>query len=235
MVRLDKYLVEAGLVPTRSRALSVIREGFVRVNGRVVTKPAMMIAAADVRVDDPNAHYVSRAALKLLAIIGDVAGRRAVDLGASTGGFTQVLLERGAVSVVAIDVGHDQLAPVLRKDARVNLIEGLNAKDVTRDQLAGFDIITADLSFISLKKALPPILALAETGCDLYALVKPQFELEPGAIGKNGLVKTPELAQAALDSFVIWITAQGWKVQASKPSPIKGGDGNQEFLVHARK
>lgn len=167
--RLDQLLVERGLFATRSRARDAIQRGTVKVDGKAVTKPGQTVAQnAAIAVDDPASAYVSRAALKLIAALDhfdlDVKGRTAIDIGASTGGFTQVLLERGASHVIAIDVGHDQLHESLRADARVANKEGVNARALELAQLDGRDIdcVVSDVSFISLKLALPPALAFAQ-------------------------------------------------------------------------
>jgi 23S rRNA (cytidine1920-2'-O)/16S rRNA (cytidine1409-2'-O)-methyltransferase len=192
-------------------------------------------------VRDEGARYVSRAALKLIAGLDafgfDPAGVTALDLGASTGGFAQVLLERGAAHVIAVEVGHGQLDPALAADPRVTLHEGLSVRELTRDHLSGRRIgaVVADLSFISLKLALPPALALAEPGAWGVFLVKPQFEVGRAALGKGGIVRDPALARQAADDVSAWLEGQGWRVAGVKASPIAGGDGNVEFLLGARR
>ncbi|UPA25136.1 TlyA family RNA methyltransferase [Shinella oryzae] len=238
-IRLDQLLLNAGLVPSRSRARDSIARGTVTVNGRVVTKPSSCFpASAVIAIDDPAQDYVSRAALKLTAALDhfrlDPAGLDCLDIGASTGGFTQVLLERGAAHVVAIDVGHDQMHPKLRADARVTNLEGLNARALTRDDIDDRPVgcIVSDVSFISLKLALPPALSFAETGAFCVLLVKPQFEAGREAISKAGLLKDPDSAPAVAAELERWLVEDmGWKSLGLIPSPIAGGDGNVEFLL----
>ena len=212
------------------------------VDGRVAGKPAMAVAAgAVIGIADEAQHYVSRAALKLahgLDCFGvSPQGLAALDIGASTGGFTQVLLERGARHVTAIDVGHGQMAPALAGDPRVRLLEGLNARDLTLEHLPESPgIITADVSFISLKLALAPALALAAPGTLLVALVKPQFEAGPAHLSKDGVVRDPAVQDAVCRDIASWLeTGIGWRLIGTTPSPVAGGSGNREFLVAARK
>jgi 23S rRNA (cytidine1920-2'-O)/16S rRNA (cytidine1409-2'-O)-methyltransferase len=240
--RLDLALVARGLVATRARARDAILRGHVRVDGQPAAKPAMTIRAdATLSIDDPAQRYVSRAALKLVAGLEhygyDPAGRTAIDLGASTGGFTEVLLERGARHVHALDVGHGQLHPRLTDDPRVTLREGLNVRDLTADDIGEpFDAIVCDVSFISLRLALPPALALAAPGSFGVILVKPQFEVGRDGIGKGGLVRDPVEGEASATRIADWISGEpGWTVDGLVPSPIAGGDGNHEFLLGIRK
>jgi 23S rRNA (cytidine1920-2'-O)/16S rRNA (cytidine1409-2'-O)-methyltransferase len=241
-VRLDELLVARGLFPTRSRARDAVLRGTVTVAGAVADKPgASTPADAAVTVSDPAGRYVSRAALKLVAGLDafgfDPAGRSALDLGASTGGFTQVLLERGAAHVVAIDVGHGQMVPQLAADPRVSLREGVNARDLDVADLCGrtVEAIVCDVSFISLRLALPPALALAAPGAFAVVLAKPQFDAGRHAVGKGGLVD-PAVARRVADDLRGWLDAQpGWGVAGMVESPIEGGDGNREFLLGAVK
>lgn len=239
--RLDLVLVERGLAPTRARAQGAIRAGHVRVGGKPAAKPADLVdEAADIELTAPEHPYVSRGAIKLLHALDnfglDPAGLTCLDLGASTGGFTQVLLERGASSVVAVDVGHGQLAPEIAGDARVRAIEGMNVKDLTRAIVPEhIEFIVADLSFIGLAKALPPALALAEPGAHLVALIKPQFEVGPENVGKRGIVREAALHEKVCDEISCWLESEmNWRVLGIVPSPIEGGDGNREFLLAAR-
>nr|CAD6422814.1 TlyA family rRNA (cytidine-2'-O)-methyltransferase [Rhizobium sp. Q54] len=241
--RLDQLLLSLGLFPSRSRARDAIARGTVKVSGQVVTKPGQTFHDdVVIEIDDPAQDYVSRAALKLAAALDhfglDPAGRTCLDVGASTGGFTQVLLERGAAHVTAIDVGHGQLHPSLAADPRVTNIEGLNARGLTAGDLAGrgIDFVVSDVSFISLKLALPPALKLAERGAICVLLVKPQFEAGRDAIGKGGLLKQPESGPSIAASLAEWLTDEmGWRSLGLIPSPISGGDGNQEFLLAGTK
>jgi 23S rRNA (cytidine1920-2'-O)/16S rRNA (cytidine1409-2'-O)-methyltransferase len=241
-MRLDEALVAAGLAPSRSRARDMVLRGTVTVAGARELRPARRVAAADdVAVEDPAARYVSRSALKLVAGLDafgfDPAGLNVLDLGASTGGFTQVLLERGAAHVLAIDVGHSQLDSSLAADPRVISIEGLNARDLSRDHLGGMSIqaIACDVSFISLKLALAAALGLAEPGAWGVFLVKPQFEVGRDRIGKGGLVRDETAARDAASAITGWLAAEtAWRAVELVPSPLAGGDGNQEFLLGAR-
>lgn len=239
--RLDLALVERGLAPTRARAQGAIKAGHVRVGGKVAAKPSDMVSDTDdVEIDGLEHPYVSRGALKLIHALDtfglDPSGATCLDLGASTGGFTQALLERGAASVIAIDVGHGQLAKEVAADPRVRPIEGLNAKDVTRDAVPErISFIVADLSFIGLRKALPPSLALAEPGATLVALIKPQFEAGPENVGRGGIVRDDALRQRICSEFAQWLEGEAsWRVLGLTESPIEGGDGNVEFLIAAR-
>lgn len=256
-VRLDEALVAAGLSPTRSRARDTILRGGVRVDGEVEAKPARLVAPSNtLALDDPAAGYVSRAALKLIEALDrfgfDPAGLTVLDLGASTGGFTQVLLQRGAAEVLAVDVGHDQLDATVAADPRVRRFDGLNGRDLSPAAIncSGVDAVVADVSFISLRLALPPALRLAsasrrgispggndssQTGW-LVALVKPQFEVGRDLIGKGGIVRDSLAAQASAESIAEWIEQEhGWTVLGLVPSPIPGGDGNREWLLGATK
>jgi len=237
--RLDEALVGRGHFASRSRARDAIERGAVRVDGAVATKAGQGVHdGAIIDVDDPAQGYVSRAALKLLAGLDrfgiDVTGCNSLDIGASTGGFTQVLLERGAAHVTAIDVGHGQMDARLKADSRVRCIEGLNARDLAASHLAGRtpNLVVSDVSFISLKLALPPALSLAEAGARGVFLVKPQFEAGRAAIGKGGLLKNPDDAPRIAGELQEWLgTLPGWRSLGFCPSPIEGGDGNREFLL----
>jgi 23S rRNA (cytidine1920-2'-O)/16S rRNA (cytidine1409-2'-O)-methyltransferase len=239
-IRLDLALVARGLVTTRSQARDLILRGAVSVDGITVVRPGMSISDGDrIAVADGAAGWVSRGALKLLAALDnfafDVSGRVAVDVGASTGGFTQVLLQRGARRVYAADVGHGQLHASLTDDPRVVDLSKCDARALTSEhvpELVG--AIVADVSFISLTKALPAALALAAPGCWLVALVKPQFEAGRAAIGKGGVVRNAADRERALTNVRDWLVAQsGWRVVGTLLSPIVGGSGNQEFLLGA--
>jgi len=235
-------MVSRGLAPTRSRARDAILRGCVRVDGAVVTKPGAPVGSdCRVHVDDAAADFASRGALKLIAALDafalDPGGRVALDIGASTGGFADVLLRRGAAMVYCVDVGRDQLAARLRGDPRVVDLSGRDARSLGRAEIAEpVGAIVADISFISLTKALGPALALAAPGCWTVMLVKPQFELSPDAIGKGGLVKRPEDVARAVACVRAWIEARsGWRIIGECPSPIKGKDGNVEHLIAAAR
>lgn len=237
--RLDTMLVERGFFESRSRARDAILRGTVLLDGVVQTKPGASVASgATLLVNDPARDYVSRAALKLVAGLDhfgfDPSDRVCLDIGASTGGFTEVLLQRRARQVVAIDVGHGQMHERLRIDPRVLTIEGLNARDLDATAIGQHAIrcVVADVSFISLKLALPPALALAEAGSFCLLLVKPQFEAGRQAIGKNGIVDDEAVRLAVADDLRNWLDTQpGWGSLGIHPAPISGGDGNQEFLL----
>jgi len=238
-VRLDELLVARGLFPSRSRARDAILRGTVTVNGEAAAKAGEAVGTdAELAVADPARAYVSRAALKLIAALDhfafDPAGADALDIGASTGGFTEVLLERGAAHVTALDVGHGQLSPKLAGDLRVTSLEGLNARHLTVADLAGCvpDFLVSDVSFISLKLALPPALAIAaDRACGIF-LVKPQFEAGREAIGKGGLLRDPAEGERIAKEMRAWLGRQpGWRAIGLHPSPIGGGDGNREYLL----
>ncbi len=243
MQRLDQLLMARGLFESRSRARDAVQRGTVKVNGRTVSKPAAPVANdAEITIDDPAQAYVSRGALKLIAALDGFAlspaGLSCLDVGASTGGFTQVLLERGAAHVTAIDVGHGQMHPNLATHPRVTNIEGLNARHLDPDDIGGVavDFIVSDVSFISLKLALAPALDMARPGALCMLLVKPQFEAGREAISKAGLLKEPEKAPEVAATLEDWLVRDmGWESLGLLPSPIEGGDGNREFLLAGRK
>lgn len=241
--RLDQLLVSIGLFESRSRARDAIQRGTVRVDGVVVTKAGQVVSpAADLAVADPAQRYVSRGALKLVAALDhfaiDAKDHICLDIGASTGGFTEVLLERGAARVIAVDVGHAQMHERIASDPRVINLEGLNARNLSATDLGGqpVSLVVSDVSFISLKLALPPALDMAEPGALCALLVKPQFEAGREAIGKGGLLRDPSSAPAVAETLRDWLYHDmGWHVLGLIPSPIAGGDGNQEFLLAGRK
>lgn len=240
--RLDQALVTRGLARSRSQAADLVRRGFVRVAGRAVTKPAMPVrnlTELTLAADAPA--FVGRGAEKLVAALGAFGfacdGRTAIDVGASTGGFTEVLLQHGARHVYAVDVGQGQLHETLRHDRRVTPLEKTDARALDARLIpATVDAVVADVSFISLRKALPAALTLASPGAWLVALVKPQFEVGRDGIGKGGIVRDEALRLRAVDDICAWLADEmGWRVEGSIASPVEGGDGNQEFLVGARK
>jgi 23S rRNA (cytidine1920-2'-O)/16S rRNA (cytidine1409-2'-O)-methyltransferase len=236
--RLDEALVARGLYPSRARARDAVLRGTVMVDGGQAQKPSQMVGAeAVITLADAAQGYVSRAALKLkhgLAHFGiAVAGKNCLDIGASTGGFTQVLLEEGAAHVTAVDVGHGQMK---LENPRITLIEGLNARDLEAGHLdRPIQIIACDVSFISLRLALPSALALAEEGAALVALIKPQFEAGREAVGKGGIVSDPAVHERVCGAVAAFLEGEGWRVLGVTASPVKGGDGNREFLVGAVK
>jgi 23S rRNA (cytidine1920-2'-O)/16S rRNA (cytidine1409-2'-O)-methyltransferase len=237
--RLDEALVARGHFESRSRARDAVLRGTVSINGAAAAKPAQMISDGDViDVADAAQHYVSRSALKLVHALDqfqiDVKDRTCLDIGASTGGFTQVLLERCAAHVTAIDVGHGQIAESIAADPRVTVIEGLNARDISSVP-GGLSLIVCDVSFISLKRALPAVLQLAPENCELIALIKPQFEVGREKLGKGGIVRDQALRAEAEAGIVEFLGQSGWPVKAMTQSPLEGGDGNQESLVFATK
>jgi len=237
--RLDQLLVARGLADSRARARDAILRGHVTVGGRPADKPGLGVAEdVDLAVTDPAGAYVSRAALKLIAGLDhfdfEVTGRDCLDVGASTGGFTQVLLERGAARVAALDVGHGQLHPRLSGDRRVTNIEGLNARDLVEADLPFRpEVVVSDVSFISLKLALPPALALARRPAVGVFLIKPQFEAGRQAIGKGGLVDEATGRAAAERVRAFLDGCHDWRVHDLIASPILGGDGNHEYLLGA--
>ncbi|MTI05179.1 TlyA family RNA methyltransferase [Roseibium denhamense] len=241
-MRLDQFLAENGHFETRARARDAILRGTVSVNGTVIEKPAHKVpVGAQIAVSDPAANYVSRAALKLIGGLSvfnvDPSGKVCLDIGASTGGFTQVLLERSAAKIHAIDVGHDQLHHSLRDHPLVVAQDGLNARELTQENLGGDApaLLVSDVSFISLKLALPPALGLAAPGAEGVFLVKPQFEAGKDKIGKGGLVDEVTATDTAED-LRLWLDQQpGWTAGGLVPSPVKGGDGNAEWLLYGKK
>jgi 23S rRNA (cytidine1920-2'-O)/16S rRNA (cytidine1409-2'-O)-methyltransferase len=240
-MRLDRILVDRGLAATRSRAADLIRLGAVTVDGQPALKPgALTEPGARLKVDPHASPFVSRGGLKLAAALDafglDPKGLIALDIGASTGGFTEVLLARGAERVFAVDVGRDQLHWRLREDRRVVVLEGTDARTLDAGVVDGpVGAIVADVSFISLTKALPAALSLAAPSAWLVALVKPQFEAGRDAVGKGGIVRNAQARARAVAEVRAFIDASpGWKVIAEMPSPIQGGSGNEEVLIGAR-
>lgn len=234
-------MVEGGLAETRSRAADLIRRGCVTVGGKPELKPGALVAPGEKLAVSPGAApYVSRGGLKLQAALDafgfEAEGRVALDLGASTGGFTEVLLARGAAKAYAVDVGSGQLHARLRGNPRIVSLEGLDARALTGSVIAEpVTAITADVSFISLTLVLPAALRLAAPGAWLVALIKPQFEAGRAAVGKGGIVRSEAARQNAVDKVRRCIEEQtGWSVAGVIASPIRGGSGNEEFLIGAR-
>lgn len=235
-------MVEQGLVESRAKAQSLILAGLVFAGERRIDKAGEGLAAdiaLDVRGRDHP--WVSRAGVKLAHALDhfeiDATGWVALDIGASTGGFTDVLLTRGARRVYAVDVGFGQLAWKLRKDPRVVVYERLNARALTREHVSkAIDIVVCDASFIGLATVLPASLGLAAERAALVALIKPQFEAGRGQVGKGGIVRDPAVHQAVCERVAAWVAAQsGWQVVGVSESPIHGADGNREFLLYARR
>jgi 23S rRNA (cytidine1920-2'-O)/16S rRNA (cytidine1409-2'-O)-methyltransferase len=241
--RLDTLLVARGLVASRERARAMILAGQVRVNGLVVSKAGHAVDGdAALTLVEPDHPYVSRGGVKLAHALDafgiDVAGRLALDVGASTGGFTDVLLRRGASKVVAVDVGHGQLDWTIRTDPRVVVVERVNARALTAGQLPAdlcvFGIATMDLSFISLRQVLPSIVPLLGPAADLVVLVKPQFEAGRDEVGKGGLVRDPAVHARVIAEVSAAADALGLTRLAVTESPITGAEGNREFFLHLR-
>ena len=234
-MRADLYLVERGFFSSRARAQAAVKAGLVQVNGRVLSKPSASIPdGADVRAEQPHP-YVSRGGLKLAHALDrfdiDVKGRVGLDIGSSTGGFTDVLLRASAAHVHAVDVGRDQFHASLRGDPRITLREGQDARQITAAMFdPAPDLLVCDASFISLTKLLGPALELTR---EAVLLVKPQFEVGRQNIGKGGIVRAG--AEDALERVKAWLRGEGWRVLALADSPIAGGSGNREYLLHAAK
>ena len=239
--RVDQLLVERGLAESRTKAQALILAGLVYAGDRRIDKAGDRLAAeAALAVKGRDHPWVSRGGVKLAHALDhfglDVSGRIALDIGASTGGFTDVLLARGARLVYAVDVGHGQLAWKLRQDPRVVVRERVNARVLTREQIPeAVEIITCDVSFIGLTTVLPAPLALAAAHAALVALVKPQFEAGREFVGKGGVVRDPAVHSSVCDRAAAWLGAQpGWAVEGVVESPILGAEGNREFLLCAR-
>lgn len=237
-MRLDAALVARGLARSRKQAAELIARGAVTVNGRVAGKAATPVADSDAvgAASDP---YVSRAAHKLLGVLAETGTRvagRALDAGASTGGFTQVLLERGCRPVHAVDVGHGQLAPALRADPRVVVHEGLNLRDLTLAHVGGepVDVVVADVSFISLTLLVGPLLSVLRPDGVALLMVKPQFEVGRGRLDAHGVVTDPDLWTVAVDQVVAAAEALGWRCDWRGETALPGTTGNREFFVRLR-
>jgi 23S rRNA (cytidine1920-2'-O)/16S rRNA (cytidine1409-2'-O)-methyltransferase len=238
-IRLDQLLVDRGLTASRERARALILAGQVLVDGAPVTKAGTMIdEARTVTLSAPDHPYASRGGLKLAHALDtfhiSIAGRECLDIGASTGGFTDVLLQRGAARVVALDVGHGQLDWRLRNDPRVVVIERFNARRLSPADLPGpVDVVTIDVSFISLRQILPAVATVLRPGADIVALVKPQFEAGRGEVNK-GIIRDPAVHARVLEEVAAAAGEVGLTPRGSTPSPITGQKGNVEFLLHLR-
>lgn len=242
-LRLDKVLVERGLVSSRTLAAKLIAERNVKVNGKVALKNSQPVGEKDfceVASSDLT-RYVSRAGHKLAGALEAfpqirLEGKRCLDAGASTGGFTQVLLERGAASVMAVDVGHDQLAPMLRDHPSVGVFEGLNVRYLKPDMIGGeVEVTVSDLSFISLTLVMDALARSTQHGGDLLLMVKPQFEVGKHFIGAGGVVNNPQAHQMALDKVCAAAEQAGLEVSGQQQSPLPGQDGNLEFFLWCKK
>ncbi len=238
MARLDQELVRRGLAESRARAQEMIAQGLITVDGAPTRKASLKVEGQSLAVTGTPNPWVSRAALKLVHALDhfDLKPQGiAADIGASTGGFTQVLLARGAARVIAVDVGQGQLHPAVAADPRVEDRSGTNARHLEPGDLPPLDWVVSDVSFISATKALGPALAAARQGARLVCLVKPQFELTPTDVGKGGIVKTPAAHARAVTRVRDWLEGKNWAVEGHCESPIRGSDGNVEFLLVARK
>jgi len=240
--RADKLLVDRGLAPTRARGQAMILAGQVYSGTKRIDKAGDLIAAdADLNVKGADHPWVSRGGLKLVHALDhfalDPTGAVAIDVGASTGGFTDVLLTRGAAKVYAVDVGHGQLAWKLRNDSRVVVLERTNARNLDSGQIPEpLDIVVCDASFIGLETVLPNALALTKPDGWAVALIKPQFEVGPENVGKGGVVRDPELHLQVCERITHWLgSLPGWTVLGVVESPIQGPEGNREFLIAARR
>lgn len=244
--RLDAELVRRGLARSRDQARSLIAEGRVAVGGIAATKPATAVttdAAVVVRDRASGEEYASRGGHKLAGALDvfeplglRVAGRRCLDAGASTGGFTDVLLRRGAARVLAVDVGYGQLAWSLRQDERVEVIDRTNVRELSLERLgAPVDVVTCDLSFISLRLVLPALTSVCTPDGDLVVMVKPQFEVGRERLGKGGVVRDPELRAEAVRGVAIDAYRLGWGTREAAPSPLPGPAGNVEYFLWLRR
>jgi 23S rRNA (cytidine1920-2'-O)/16S rRNA (cytidine1409-2'-O)-methyltransferase len=239
-VRADVLLVTRGLFESRAKAQAAIAAGGVSANGAAVVRAAQLLDEDAEILATPAYPWVGRGALKLDHALSTwpvaVEGAVVLDVGASTGGFTEVCLARGATHVYAVDVGHGQLHPSLAADPRVTDLSGTDARALTPVQVpTPPSLVVCDVSFIGLAKALPAALALAAPGADLICLVKPQFEVGPEGLGKGGVVRDPALREAAVQAVSAWLEAQGWPVRATAESPVRGGEGAVEHLLWAKR
>jgi 23S rRNA (cytidine1920-2'-O)/16S rRNA (cytidine1409-2'-O)-methyltransferase len=244
-VRLDVLLFDRGLAPSRERARAIVLAGRVLVNEQKIEKPGSpVLTDASIRLLGVDLPYVSRGGLKLEAALDywkiDVAGKNCLDVGASTGGFSDCLLQRGAAHVTAVDTGFGQIAMKLRNDPRVTLLERTNARLLEPGALTGagyprHTFLVIDVSFISATLVLEPVVHAAETLEQAVILVKPQFEAGRGQVGKGGIVRDPAAHRYANDRVADCVRTIGWQVVGTIPSPITGAEGNQEFLLHAKR
>ena len=238
-LRLDRLLADRGLTESRERGRALILAGQVLVNGQKIEKAGTLVPAdAEVRVLGDRMPYVGRGGLKLEAALRefklDVAGMTALDVGASTGGFSDCLLQQGAKKVYAVDVWYGQMAWKLRQDPRVVLLERTNIREIDPSLVPeSVDLAVIDVSFISLEKVVPSIIRFLKDAASIVALIKPQFEVGKGVVGKGGIVRDEEARQGAVDRIAACIRGLGFDVSGIIPSPITGQDGNQEYLIYA--
>ncbi|MBQ7013070.1 MAG: TlyA family RNA methyltransferase [Oscillospiraceae bacterium] len=239
--RIDVALLERGLCRSRTRAKTLLKEERVLLNGIVCTKPSMMIRDTDdLKLVEGDDAFVGRGSLKLEEALRrfpvSPSGRTCLDVGASTGGFTDCMLRSGAMIVYAVDVGHDQLDVTLRKNPQVVNLEGTDIRLLDRSRLARKpDFCSIDVSFISLQLILPAVYALLSDGADCIALIKPQFEAGKSNIGKKGVVKSAKVHVQVLEQVIGFARSIGFSVQGLCPSPIRGGTGNAEYLLYMKK
>jgi 23S rRNA (cytidine1920-2'-O)/16S rRNA (cytidine1409-2'-O)-methyltransferase len=239
-LRLDQLLVGKGLFPSREQARRAVMAGDVRIGTRIAVKPSELLDEEAAISIKPMRKYVGRGAIKLEGALDyfkiDVRDKTALDIGASTGGFTDCLLQRGAEKVYAVDVGYGQLDWKLRTDPRVIVLEKINARTLSREHIPeSVDLCVIDVSFISLTLILPNAFKLVSSNGVILALIKPQFELQPAEVGKGGIVRDPDLHLKAWDKIVAFVAQMGQLVTGIVPSAIKGTDGNQEFFACIRK
>lgn len=238
-MRIDAYLCRSGKVSSRTEAKNLIVTGAVTVNGKAVTKPAFDIddEIDTVEVDRSSIKYVSRGGIKLAEALSsfkiDVLGKRVIDIGASSGGFTDCLLQSGAAHVIAVDSGSGQIAPMLRDDHRVTVVENYNARYMKPQDFDYIpDLAVMDVSFISATLIIPSVYNCLAPGGDYVLLIKPQFEVGKSGVGKGGIVKSSELRDAAVERVISSAVACGFEHRGKIQSPIMGGDGNVEYLAH---
>ncbi len=239
--RLDLYLVDQGIAPTRSRAQDLIKSGKVFLNGKICRKTGEgVIDSVEVRLSEPDHPYVSRGGLKLAAALDEfkvsVAGKVVLDIGSSTGGFTHCLLLRDVQRVYGIDVGTGQMAPEIQRDPRVKLYEGRNIRSFNSTEIPeSVDLIVADLSFISLRLVIPLLKGFLREKGSVIVLVKPQFEAGPDHVNDRGLVTNPKIHARVLSEISETFTKEGFTIFGQIESPIRGGEGNREFLIYAHR
>lgn len=237
MTRLDVWLAEQGLSESREKAQALVMAGRVRIAGRPATKPGERVREGETVEVEPGPAHVGRGAIKLIGALEafgvDPAGAVAVDVGASTGGFTETLLERGARCVYAVDVGRGQLHERLRQDPRVVVLDRTNARSLSRALVPEpCSLAVMDVSFISVRQLLGPLASVLAPGASAIVLVKPQFEVGRGQVGKGGVVREPELHLQALAGVAAFAQAAGWAVRGACASPVTGASGNREFFLH---